>query len=177
MAAGHDCCNSRYDWIMSTPSAPRKPAAPPLARGVGFRLSRISRTLRRQWADELADLELSPPEAAVLRGLAEHPGSALRELARILASDPMSAKRCVDGLEHRGLVTSGHRGNDRRPRTLTVTAQGLTLVAELNERMRLRERRLARLLSRDDLDAFERVLASLEHALRIDQSPSPEDHP
>ena len=66
-----------------------------MARGVGFRLSRISRTLRSQWAEELSDLELSPPEAAVLRGLAEHPGCALRELARLLASDPMSAKRCV----------------------------------------------------------------------------------
>ncbi|MHB8333465.1 MAG: MarR family winged helix-turn-helix transcriptional regulator [Acidimicrobiales bacterium] len=154
---------------MSTPTTPPHSSAEPLARGVGFRLSRISRTLRSQWASELADLELSPPEAAVLRGLAEYPGSALRELARILASDPMSAKRCVDGLERRGLVVSGHRGNDRRPRTLTVSAEGLALVGELNKRMRLRERRLARLLSADERDAFERVLCNFEHELDIDQ--------
>ncbi len=162
---------------MPTPSASQGPSPQPLARGVGFRLSRISRTLRRQWAQELADLQISPPEAAMLRGIAEHPGSALRELARILASDPMSAKRCVDGLERRGLVASGHRGNDRRSRTLSVTTEGLTLVAELNERIRLRERRLARLLEREDLDAFERVLNRLEGALHIDQPPAPEDHP
>ena len=153
---------------MPSPTAPN-PSSEPLARGVGFRLSRISRTLRSQWAEELTDLELSPPEAAVLRGLAEHPGSALRELARILASDPMSAKRCVDGLERRGLIVSGHRGNDRRPRTLTVTDDGRELVAELNKRMRLRERRLARLLTMDERDVFERVLSSLEHELDIDQ--------
>ena len=153
---------------MPSPTAPN-PSSEPLARGVGFRLSRISRTLRSQWAEELTDLELSPPEAAVLRGLAEHPGSALRELARILASDPMSAKRCVDGLERRGLIVSGHRGNDRRPRTLTVTNEGLALVAELNTRMRRREGRLAGLLSMDERDAFERALSNFEHELDIDQ--------
>ncbi len=154
---------------MSTQPDPSHPSPEPLARGIGFRLSRISRTLRSQWASELADLELSPPEAAVLRGLAEHPGIALRELARVLASDPMSAKRCVDGLEARQLVVSGHRGNDRRPRTLTVTDEGGALVAELNRRMRLRERRLAALLSRDERHAFERVLGAFEHELDIDQ--------
>ena len=160
---------------MTTPTARRRAQSEPLARGVGFRLSRISRTLRGQWAGELTDLGLVPPEAAVLRGLAEHPGCGLRELARVLASDPMSAKRCVDGLERRGLVASGHRGNDRRPRTLSVTAAGQALVVELNERMRRRERRLARLLTLDDRQAFERVLDALEHALHIDQSRPPKD--
>ncbi len=154
---------------MSTSITPGEPSLEPLARGVGFRLSRISRTLRSQWASELADLSLNPPEAAVLRGLAEHPGSALRELARILASDPMSAKRCVDGLERRGLVVSGHRASDRRPRTLTITDDGQTLVRELNRRMRAREHRLARLLTKDERDTFARVLSTLERELDIDQ--------
>ena len=153
---------------MPTPT-PLGDSPEPLARGVGFRLSRISRTLRSQWASELADLSLSPPEAAVLRGLAEHPGSALRELARILASDPMSAKRCVDGLERRGLVVSGHRASDRRPRTLTVTDEGDTLVRELNRRMRSREHRLARLLTKDERTTFARVLSVFEDELDIDQ--------
>ncbi len=154
---------------MPSSVASPNPSPAPLARGVGFRLSRISRTLRSQWAEELADLAVNPPEAAVLRGLVEHPGSALRELARLLASDAMSVKRCVDGLERRGLVASGHRASDRRPRTLTVTDEGLTLVAELNRRMRERERRLARLLAPDERVVFDRVLGRFEHQLDIDQ--------
>ncbi len=166
------------------PSVRQSVSPTPLAQGLGFRLSRISRTLRRQWHDELADLELAPPEAAILRAIAEHPGCALRALARLLATDAMSAKRCVDGLERRGLVTSGHRASDRRSRTLRASDAGLAIVTLLNDRISERERRLDLLLAPANRSALERALDELERGLAIDttstererMNQSPTDH-
>ncbi len=149
-------------------SSRERASGAPLEQDLGFRLSRISRTLRRQWRDELADLDLAPPEAATLRAIVEHPGCALRALARLLATDPMSAKRCVDGLERRGLVASGHRAGDRRSRTLRASDAGLALFATLNERLRERERHLARLLAPNRRSALELALADLERGLDIE---------
>lgn len=101
---------------------------PALADGLGFRISRVARHLRRDWAAALKPLELTPPQAAVVRGVAQEPGCSLRGLARRLGADPMNVKRCVDELEHRGLIRSASVTSDRRPRTLTLTAAGQAVV-------------------------------------------------
>ncbi len=160
---------------MPSTDSPPDAASTPIAQGLGFRLSRVGRTLGRQWTEELADLDVVPGEAAILRGVAEHPGCALRALARLLATDAMSVKRCVDGLEERGLVASGHRASDRRSRTLSVTADGLALVATLNGRIRERERRLEGLLRDEDRAVLDRVLTGLERALAIETTRPPKE--
>ena len=103
-----------------------------LDRGIGFRLSRTSRGLRQNWASRLKPLGVSPPQAAVLRGIAASPLVSLRELARQLGDDAMNVKRYIDSLERAGLVESGHRNGDRRSRTLALTAPGVALAYEIN---------------------------------------------
>ena len=103
-----------------------------LQSGLGFRLGRLARALRRGWAKELAPFRLSPPQAAVLRGVSGDPGCSLRALARTLSADPMSVKHRVDELEVRGLIRSGHHPTDRRRRTLTATEAGQVLPAQVN---------------------------------------------
>ena len=118
--------------------SPSPTRAPRVTESVGFRLSRLARALRAQWRDQLADLGVEPPEAAALRVVAAQPGAALRQLARILASDPMSTKRCVDALEARGLVASTRQG-EGRSRALRVTPAGADLVGEIERRAADRE--------------------------------------
>jgi len=50
--------------------------------GLGFRLGCAHRLLRAAWEEAIADLRLSPPQAAVLRMVARWPGCGLREGAR-----------------------------------------------------------------------------------------------
>ncbi len=149
---------------MTTPIA----EAPAVTHSVGFRLSRAARALRAQWRDELADLDVAPPEAAILRLVAASPGAALRELARTLGSDPMSTKRCVDALEARGLLVSDRRG-EGRSRGLHATVAGARLVAEIERRAHAREEWLAASLGARAADELRRALDLLEQSL----TPSP----
>ena len=144
---------------------------PPLAAGLGFRLSRLTRTLRATWASELAAHELTPPEAAVLRAVADRPGCSLRALARTLGAEPMRAKRCVDELESRKLLASDHDGGARRSRALRLTPDGARLAATVSELVRHQEERLDGALGAPSRRALEAALAALE--VHLDLPPAP----
>ncbi|MDA8057103.1 MAG: MarR family transcriptional regulator [Actinomycetota bacterium] len=140
---------------------------PQPALGLGFRLGRLGRALRRDWADELAELALSPPLAAVLRGIEVSPGCSLRALARTLGSDPMNVKRCVDELEERGLVASAHRSTDRRSRTLTLTDSGQSAVVHVGALVDRHESWLTAALGREGRRSLEQAVGRLEVLLGL----------
>jgi DNA-binding MarR family transcriptional regulator len=138
---------------------------------IGFRLARVARARRRAWSEEIEALELTPPQASALRGVVEQPNQSLRALARTLGTDPMSAKRCVDDLESRGLVRSTSAPGDRRPRVLNVTEPGLSLVQEIDRRVRRQEGSLRALLSPREYETLVKVLHRLEEHLNIVDPP------
>ncbi len=133
-----------------------------LEDGLGFRIGRLSRVLRQQWSRQLQVLSLSPPQAAVLRGVFADPGCSLRGLARLLHADPMNVKRCVDDLERRGLVHSGHLDTDRRPRTLVLTPEGVDLARDVTDLVVAQQTRLRAAFSHQELEAFIAGLERLE---------------
>ncbi|HUY52439.1 MAG TPA: MarR family winged helix-turn-helix transcriptional regulator [Streptosporangiaceae bacterium] len=110
-----------------------------LEEGLGFRLSRLARVMRAAWAAQLAGLGLTPPQAAILRGVAGHPGSSIRCLARLLGTDAMSVKRGADELERRDLLVSGSLTGDRRPRILQLSDRGTVLLGEIDALVRQQE--------------------------------------
>ncbi len=143
-----------------------------LEQGLGFRLSRLTRMLRAEWTRQLARLGLTPPQAAVLRGVAGCPGCSLRALAGTLGADPMTAKRCVDDLERRGLLQSAHRGADRRSRALELTPEGLALSARIDTLVRAQERHLDAALGPDRRSRLEEALGALESDLGLPPVPA-----
>lgn len=155
-----------------------------LESGLGFRLSRLTRTMRAGWAQQLEEVDLTPPQAAVLRGIAGRPGCSLRALARTLGAEPMRAKRCIDDLEHRGLVESAHRGGDRRPRALVLTAGGRALARRVDILVRQQELHLDVVLGPRRRAGLEEALTVLEadlglHGVDRSASATPEEplHP
>ncbi|MGC8511152.1 MAG: MarR family winged helix-turn-helix transcriptional regulator [Acidimicrobiales bacterium] len=138
------------------------PLSIPLEEGLGFRIGRLARALRQQWSRQLQALSLSPPQAAVLRGVHADPGCSLRGLARLLHADPMNVKRCVDDLERRGLVHSGHLDTDRRPRTLVLTSEGVALAHDVTDLVAAQQARLRASLAGPHLQAFTVGLERLE---------------
>jgi DNA-binding MarR family transcriptional regulator len=147
---------------------------PELASGIGFRINRIARALRRSWACELEEFELTPQQAVLLRALSEDPGCSLRCLSRRVQLDAMSTKRSADELESRGLLRSAHRGADRRPRQLELTSNGAQLAHTLRERALRREALLQSALGREDLAALVSAFDTLESLLGIDDQPTSE---
>lgn len=151
-------------------SVPQPGSGLALEAGLGFRLSRLARSLRREWADQLAPLGLSPPQGAVLRGIAEVPGCSLRALARHLGADPMNIKRCVDDLEGRGLIQSGRRPGDRRPRALALTEAGSHITAKADRLARTHQSRLAGALTPAEEQGLGIGIARLESLLGLGQA-------
>jgi len=154
------------------PDRPARPAGG-LSKGLGFRLGRLSRHLRRSWSEELAAVGLTPPLAAVLRGVAESPGVSVRALARTIGTDPMSVKRCADELESRRLLRSGRLASDRRPRTLTITPSGRELVTQIEGRLASQERSFDAALTATDRATLERLLDRLEAGLGVGEDVVP----
>lgn len=146
-----------------------------LEAGIGFRLGRLQRRVRADWSRQLAELGLSPPQAAVLRAVAERPDCSLRALARVLGAEPMRAKRCVDELEQRGLLESAHRGGDRRSRGLALTSAGEDLSRQAEARADAHERRLRALLGPQRRAGLEEAFTVLERGLGVLARPGTAD--
>lgn len=153
------------------PSGP--PDRSPLEAGLGFRLGRAHRLLRGAWEAEIADLGLSPPQAALLRAIARQPGCGLRELARWVHTDAMNAKRLADRLEQAGLMTSSPDPGHRQRRALRPTAEGAALAAELDRRAAVHQRRLTRLIGPAETAQLLALLDHLELAAARGLPPAP----
>ncbi|NNN00773.1 MAG: winged helix-turn-helix transcriptional regulator [Acidimicrobiaceae bacterium] len=139
-----------------------------LTDGLGFRIGRLARTLRASWSGELTALGLTPPLAAVLRAVSDRPGISVRALSRTLGCDAMSAKRCADELESLGLIRSGRLEEDRRPRTLTTTPRGRTMVKRVAALVSVRETVFAEVLGETGRSNLAALIEQMEKALAID---------
>ena len=140
-------------------------AAGTLESGIGFRLGRGHRTVRGAWQARIADLGLSSAQASSLWAVVERPASGVRELARVLGTDPMNAKRLADGLEAAGLVCSCADACDRRLRVLQPTGAGLALAREVARRSRAWTTTLEDMVGRDAIAAMLRTLDQLESGI------------
>ena len=138
-----------------------------LDAGLSFRINRLARHLRQGWAQQLKSLELSPPQAAILRGVAQNPGCSLRGLARTLGTDPTNLKRCLDGLEHQMFLRSEHVASDRRQRALFLTPPGEALARKAEKLAQAQQRWLVTSLTMEEFRIVEFGLERLEHQLGI----------
>ncbi|MGC8473230.1 MAG: methyltransferase domain-containing protein [Candidatus Dormibacteria bacterium] len=136
-------------------------------------MSRAARTLRLAWAERLSPLQLSPPQAAVLRSLLDHDHTGIRALARLLGTDPMNVKHLADHLEGAGLILSEADPADRRTRSLTLTPLGRERAAEVERLVQEQERWLGARLGETGIAGLAAALSALESALNsTDHGPS-----
>lgn len=144
---------------------PNRPPEGRLESGLGFRMGRVYRMLRASWEEQILDLGVSPPQAALLRAVYEWPESGLRELARRARTDVMNAKRLVDRLEVLGLVQAGGDPGHRQRRLFRPTTRGVALAEEVARRAGSWNRRLSSLLGAEEMQQLHRLLGNLETAL------------
>lgn len=131
------------------------------SQGVGYLLGVAHRARRRAWEADLSGLELTAPQAALLRLIAAQPGGGVRHLARDLGTDPMNVQRIAETLIAAGLCESGRDPQDARRRPLHATDKGSQLAGEVARRAHNTEQHLAVALGTDHYHA---LLAGL-HAL------------
>lgn len=94
----------------------------------------VSERMRRHYAARVEELDLTPPQAHLLRELAPGPRP-MGELAGRLACDASNVTGLTDRLETRGLVERRAAPGDRRVKVLALTDEGERVQRELWERL------------------------------------------
>jgi DNA-binding MarR family transcriptional regulator len=114
--------------MSSTPDASEQPK---FERGTGFLLSRLGSLAGRSWQSFLADRGLTQMQYAILMVLAERGSLGQLRVAQLLAVDARNLVSVLDQLAARGLLVRAIDADDRRRRTVCLTATGGALVQDL----------------------------------------------
>jgi Transcriptional regulators len=80
-----------------------------------------------RWQHELP--ELTKPQYAVMRSIAEHPGIEQVELTEVAVSTKATLAEMLSRMEARGLVRREHDPADKRRRFVFLTEEGETLLS------------------------------------------------
>ena len=99
--------------------------------GVAFLLAQLGAHAASAFAERIRPLNLTPPQAGVLRRLAQFPGQSQRGLADALGIHAPRLVALIDELEERGLVARDRDPNDRRNYAISLTDKGRRALAEL----------------------------------------------
>jgi DNA-binding MarR family transcriptional regulator len=104
-------------------------SAPPV--GAAFLLAQLGAHAAGLFAQRVSELDLTPPQAGLLRMLVANPGRSQRELADDLGMPPSRFVKFADELEQRGLIERRKNLDDRRLHALHLTDAGRALMGKL----------------------------------------------
>jgi DNA-binding MarR family transcriptional regulator len=141
--------------------------------GVAFLLAQLGAHAAAAFAERLRPLDLTPPQAGVLRRLAHTPGESQRALADALGMHPPRLVALIDDLEGRGLVQRSRDPADRRNYALSLTEAGRETMTRIATVARQHERAVTAAI--DDDERAE--LAAVLRRLADDQGLTPGVHP
>ena len=89
-----------------------------------FLLAQIGAHAATRFAQRIAGLDLTPPQAGLLRLVGVQPGQSQQVIARRLGTPPSRLVLLIDDLEGRGLVERRRNPDDRRHHALYLTDKG-----------------------------------------------------
>lgn len=147
--------------------------SPPRAGGVAFLLAQLGAHASAAFGERLRPLDLTPPQAGVLRRLAQNPGESQRAVADALGMHAPRLVALIDDLEGRGLVERQRDPQDRRNYALALTADGRALLARIATVAIEHERAVTAGVDPDERD---QLLALLQR-LADEQGLTPGVHP
>jgi DNA-binding MarR family transcriptional regulator len=94
-------------------------------------LAQIGSHAAKQFADRVAVLNLTPPQARFLRAMGDASGHSQRELAEKLGMHTSRLVAIVDEMESLGLVLREANAEDRRTYSLQITPKGREMLAKV----------------------------------------------
>jgi DNA-binding MarR family transcriptional regulator len=143
------------------------------AGGVAFLLAQLGAHAASAFADRLRPLGLRPPDAGVLRLLADSPGESQRALADALGMHAPRLVALIDDLEARGLLERRRDPRDRRNYAISLTEAGGEMWRKVSTVARQHERALTAALEEKE----SAQLASLLRRIADEQALTPGVHP
>lgn len=137
--------------LRMNPSEPEK-AQP------AFLLAQLGAHAASQFAEKLSSLQLTPPDAGILRLLRITAGLSQQELAATLRIHPSRLVAILDNLEKRRLVERRVNPGDRRLSSLHLTKQGGEALEKIGRIARDHQNVLLSALSREERDQLAALL-------------------
>jgi DNA-binding MarR family transcriptional regulator len=128
---------------------------------LGYLLRQAAGAYRLKMERALGDIEVTPPQFAVLTMLVAYPGHSNADLARVALLTPQTMSLIVANLERIGAVLRRPHAVHGRIQQLELTAFGRTLLANCNTRAAAVEHGLTADLSITEERAIRRWLVRL----------------
>jgi DNA-binding MarR family transcriptional regulator len=141
--------------------------------GVAFLLSQLGAHAAARFAHRIAELDLTPAQAGLLRTINTEPGQTQQSFAKLLGVPPSRFVLMVDALEERGIVERRRNTEDRRAYGLYLTAAGEALFADLRRVARAHEDDICRTLSTSERQTLRELLSRVA----AEQGLTPGVHP
>lgn len=102
-------------------------------RNFGFILKNIERLYTKRFETLAQELSLTLPQCKALFLLARNEGTSQKRLAEISEIEPMTLVRILDRMESDGWVERRPDPNDRRARTLYITAGAKPILDQIDK--------------------------------------------
>jgi DNA-binding MarR family transcriptional regulator len=116
---------------VETGGAPRRSMSGP--GGTAFLLAQLGAHAAQRFAERLTELDLTPPQAGLLRAIADTPGRSQQALAAQLGTQATRLVAMLDALERRGVIERRRNPDDRRLHALHLTESGKALMRTLGQ--------------------------------------------
>jgi DNA-binding MarR family transcriptional regulator len=123
-----------------------------------FLLAQLGAHAASQFAERLGVLELTPPDAGILRLLRIAAGLSQQELASKLQIHPSRLVAILDNLEKRGFVERRANPDDRRLYSLHLTKDGEEVLERMGKVAREHQDALLTALSREERNELTALL-------------------
>jgi DNA-binding MarR family transcriptional regulator len=111
--------------------------------------------------EECAGFDLTPVQYAALIALREHPGVDATRLSALIAFDRSTLGNVLERLEVKGLVARRRSAEDKRAKTLHLTAEGTRLLKAAEPAVARTQERILAPLAPGDRRRFLDLLAQL----------------
>lgn len=129
---------------------------------LGYRLRAAQVAVQRDFAANVAGLDLTQKQGAILWLIQINPGISQVAVAGALGMDRPTMMAVTDRLEARGLITRVRSTVDRRRQELHLTAAGRSLLTKLKKRITRHEQRIRELLTPAELTSLVSALGKLQ---------------
>jgi DNA-binding MarR family transcriptional regulator len=148
-------------------------APKPSRSSAGFLLAQVGAHAAARFGQRLAELNLIPPLAGILRILSATPAVTQQSLAVRLRMAPSRLVALADELEARGLIERREHPEDRRRYALHLTESGRSVLGSIGRIAEEHQRVLLAALSEGE----QRELASLLQRIADEQGLARDVHP
>src|SRR5262245_21850515 len=154
------------DILTASPQVPRPGEGKRGPAGhLGYLVRQASASVRLAMDRALADLEVTPPQFAVLTMIVAYPGVSGADLARLTFLTPQTVNVIVRNLERAGAVEKSAHALHGRILRLSATARGQAVLKRCRARVNEIEARIGRLANREEEKVVRRWLSEVAETL------------